>query len=93
MLNRIKQILSDNNGFVVIIGFILPWFIWATVSIFSLERKQSVVQEDVKNVCDDICEIKNIVQDTRKQVVDNKEEILKLLLSINREVKLHSLTK
>lgn len=86
MLTKLKTTMNGNKVLFIFIPLIISWGIWATTSVFSLDRKQAVAEQCIKDMCTDISEIKYMVQDTRNQVVDNKDEILKLLLSINREV-------
>jgi len=98
MLTKIKQSLSDNKLLFMVIPLAISWGIWTTTSVFSLDKKQAVTDQCVKDMCQDISEIKYKLDDTNRKIVDTKEdinrqvfetkeEILRLLLSINREVK------
>jgi len=87
MLTKLKQTVNDNKLLFILVPLLISWAVWTTNSVFSLEKKQAVTESCVKDMCQDINEIKNIVSDTREQVYENKDELLKLLLSINREVK------
>jgi len=94
MLTKIKQSLSDNKLLLIFLPLAISWGIWATTSVFSLEKKQAVANQCITDMCQDISEIKFKLDDahremidTKMQVVETKEEILRLLLSINREVK------
>jgi hypothetical protein len=82
----------------MVIPLAISWGIWTTTSVFSLDKKQAVTDQCVKDMCQDISEIKYKLDDTNRKIVDTKEdinrqvfatkeEILRLLLSINREVK------
>lgn len=88
MMTRLKKVMGDNKLMFILIPLLISWAVWTTNSVFSVERKQAVTDLCVSQLCEDISEIKRMVEDTRNQVVDNKEEILELLLSINREVKI-----
>lgn len=87
MMTRLKKVMGDNKLLFILIPLLISWAVWTTNSVFSVEKKQAVTDQCVGQLCEDISEIKHMVEDTRNQVVENKEEILKLLLSINREVK------
>ena len=87
MLTKIKQTANGNKLLFIIIPLIISWGIWATTSVFCLGTKQAVTEQSIKDVCADISEIKYKLDENNKQISETKEEILRLLLSINREVK------
>ena len=98
MLTKLKTAMNGNKVLLIFIPLIISWGIWTTTSVFSLDKKQAVTDQCVKDMCQDISEIKYKLDDTNRKIVDTKEdinrqvfatkeEILRLLLSINREVK------
>ena len=68
-------------------GLIIAWGIWATNELFAQKTDSAVTKEQTKIICDDIQELKKQGEKRDEKRQQDKDDIMKELLKIQRQLK------
>jgi len=95
---NLKQSFSENKiigGIIIaLVGLVFSWGIWSTTSHFNSSaelklfcEKEKQIGEKVDDLKKDVKDVKEESKEQNKQINKNQEEMLKLLIDIQKQIK------